>query len=168
MSELEPFRMFLIELLTEARETATRATNNTVRAALESNVSLLERIAMFISKSKQLGEIDMEKAKSEIKVLDQGTIEELGRARRESPVTSKIIDLANDLKPGRYVQVDPKGIEPTHFSTRVYNLRAQGAIPHDVKPKNNVNGTDGLFLVKLTKEQMSAEPKRRAKATNGN
>jgi hypothetical protein len=36
-----------------------------------------------------------------------------------------------------------------------------GLVPMDVKPKSNVNGTDGLFLVKLTKEQMSAEPKKR-------
>lgn len=166
MSDLEPFRQFLIDLLTEARETATRATNSSVRAVLESNVALLERIAMFISKSIKEGEINMEKARSEIKVLDEGIIEEMGRAHRESPVTSKIIEMAKELKQGRYKEVDPKGIDPTHFSTRVYNLRQQGVIPADVKPKNNVNGKQGLFLVRLTKEQMSAEPKRRGKVTS--
>jgi hypothetical protein len=115
---------------------------------------------VWLSNSIKQGELNMEKARSEIKVLDEGIIEEIGRARRESPITSKLIEHAEKLKQGRYIELDPKLIEPSHFSTRVYNLRADGSIPMDVKPKTNVNGKQGLFLVRLTKEQMSAEPTR--------
>lgn len=164
MSDLEKLRPFLIDLLKEAREYGKKATTNTVRASLDSKAMLLETIIVFITKSIQEGTLDMEKAKSQIKVLDEGTFEEVGRARRESPITSKIIQIAEELKPRSYKELDPSLIEPSHFTTRVYNLRAQGAIPQDVKPKNQivVDGKvkKGLFLVRLTKEQMSAEPKR--------
>jgi hypothetical protein len=161
MIELEPFKQYLITLLTEAREISKKANTNTVKAVIDGNIRLLEQITMFISKSIKEGEINMETAKSSIKVLDEGIIEAFGRARRESPITGKIIEMAKELKPGRYKQIDPNEIDPAHFTTRVYNLRSMGLVPMDVKPKSNVNGTDGLFLVKLTKEQMSAEPKKR-------
>lgn len=160
MEELSDFKVFLIGLLTEARELDKKA-KGTAHTAIDANIRLLERIVMFISNSIKEGAINMETAKSQIKILDEGIIEEIGRARRESPITSTLIEKAQELKPGRYVEIDPKHIDPSHFTTRVYNLRSLGDIPQDVKPKSNINGKQGLFLVKLTKEQMSAEPKKR-------
>lgn len=167
MNELEPFRQFLVSLLTETRETATKTNNTTVKAVLHSNVALLEQITMFISKSIKEGVIDMDKAKSEIKVLDEGVVEELGRSSREKgAVTLRVIELANELKPKGYVKIDPRGIERKSLEQKIYNLRGKH-IPEDVFPRKKVNGEEGLFLVKLTKEQMNALPKR-TKKVNGN
>lgn len=163
MSNLKQFKDFLISLLTEARELSKQARSKQVQMVLGSNVALLERIAMFISKSIKEGAIDMDKAKVQIKVVSQGLIEEMGRTRKAGEVTTKIIELATELKPGRFVEVSPDGIEGAQFATRVYNLRQDGLLPKDIKPKSNVNGKAGLFLVRLTKEQMTAEPKRRGR-----
>lgn len=162
LNELELLRQFLIDLLTEARE-RDRMASGAAHTAIDANIRLLERMVAWLSNSIKQGVMDMEKAKSEIKVLDEGVIEELGRARQASPVTTKIIELATKLKQGRFIQVDPEGIEPSHFVARTWSLKAQGTIPSDVKPKTRVNGKAGLFLVRLTKEQMSAEPKRKQK-----
>lgn len=159
MSELNEFRQFLLGLLTEARELDKSATGK-VRYILDAQIRLLERQIVFISKSIQEGTLDMEKAKAEIKVLDEGIVEKFGRASREKGQTTiKIIELANELKPGRYVKIDPRGMDRKSLEQKIYNLRGRN-IPMDVKPKRKVNGEEGLFLVKLTKEQMSAEPKR--------
>lgn len=160
MSDLEKLRPFLIDLLTEARELGKKATTNAVRASLDSKAMLLETLIVFISKSIKEGTLDMEKAKSEIKVADEGMIESLGRTPQANTIVAKIKELAKDLKPGQYKAIDTKGIEPGHFIQRVYNLRQSGVLTEDIKPKNFVNGKQGLFLVRLTKEQMSAEPKR--------
>lgn len=163
MIEMTEFKGFLIEALTEAREFSKRCNTVTSKAYINAKIENMEQILVFLSKSIKEGNIDMENAKSTIKVIDQGIIEEIGRARRESPITGKIIELANDLKAGRFVQIDPKEIDPAHFTTRVYNLRSMGLIPREVKPKSNINGENGLFLVRLTEKQMSAEPKKRSK-----
>lgn len=163
MNELEKFKDFLIEKLTEAREFSKKCITPTSKAYINAKIELLEIQIIFLSKSLKEGTLDMEKAKSMIKVLDEGIIEEIGRARRESPITGTIIELAKELKPGRFKRIDPKEIDPAHFTTRVYNLRSQGLIPMDVKPKSNINGENGLFLVRLTEKQMSAEPKKRSK-----
>lgn len=162
MNELQAFKEFLLGLLTEARELDKRA-KGTAHVAIEANIRLLERMAMFVANSIKVGTLDMDKAKAEIKVVDEGTIESLGRARSESPITIKIKEIAAKLKPGAYRKLDADGIDYTDFSTRVYNLRADDKLPQEVKPKNLVNGEKGIFLVKLTKEQMSAEPKRSPK-----
>ncbi len=165
---MEEFKEYLLKLLTEAREFSKRCNTSTSRAYINAKIEILELMAVFIAQSIQKGTIDMEKARSDIKVLDEGVVNELGRAKRESVINSKLIELANELKPGRFKQIDHKLIEGSHFATRVYNLRAAGDIPDDVKPKTNVNGETGLFLVKLTKEQMSAEPKRNRTKVSAN
>ncbi len=171
MDKWEEYRQYLIELLTEARTFGKRCTTQISKAYINAKIEALEMMLVFISKSIKEGEINMEKARSEVKIIDEGTFESVARARKESPVTSKIIRYAKELKPSGYKKVDPELIDPVHFHTRVHNLKASGAIPEDVKPKNVliIDGQEvrGLFLVKLNKEQMRAEPvrNRRNKAT---
>lgn len=172
MNGLEEFRQFLVSLLTEARELSSKATSNSVRAALDGQVRLLERLTVFISNSIKEGTLDMDKAKADIKVIDQGIMEDIGRSAREkSPVTIKLVEVANSLRPNGYSEFDPKHIDRLAFEQKIYNLRGltkqgkPGGIPEDIFPKKRikVNGEwkEGLFLVKLSKQQMSAEPKRR-------
>lgn len=163
---IESFRLFLLGLLTEAKEFDKKASTPTVKAVIDANRRLLERMIVFISNSIKEGVMDMEKAKSEIKVLDEGVIEEIGRAKREAPVQNRIVELASKLKPGRYIKVDPEGIDPGNFTTKVHNLRGK-LIPLDVKPKRNINGESGLFLVRLTEKQMALEPAPRVRKKNG-
>ena len=163
MKELEELRKFLIGLLTEARETAKQARSEQVRMILGSNVALLERITVFISNSIKDGTMDMDKAKMEIKVVATGVVEELGQVRKQGEFTTKIKEIADSLKPGMHVKLDSRGIDWGAFNTRIHNLRAANVIPEEVKPKRSVNGEEGIFLVKLTKQQMSAEPKRRTR-----
>lgn len=164
MTGLERIKDFFIILLTEAREKDKRA-KGTAHVAIDANIRLLERIVVFLSNSIKEGTLDMEKAKNEIKVLDEGVIKEIGRGKRENAVTFKIIELASELKAGCFKQIDPKLINPVYFSTRVYSLRAEGRVGEDIKPKSNVNGEKGIFLVRLTEKQMALEPKRWAKVT---
>jgi len=163
MNDLLPFKDFLIGLLTETRELANRTKNNRTRALLDVQIQLLARITTFVVNSIKEGTLDMEKAKMEIKVVSTGMVEELGTPRKTGEFTTKIKEIADQLKPGAYHRLDAKGIEWGSFNTRIHNLRAVGAIPQEVKPKRMVNGEEGIFLVKLTKQQMSAEPKRRSK-----
>lgn len=171
MKELEQLKDFLISLLTEARELDKRVTGKG-KIVLDARIRLLETITAFIIKSLQTGELDMEKAKIDIKIVEQGEIEELGRRRTPGPIVAKILELAEKVKEGKYIKVDPEGIEPKAFIQRVQNLRAAGRLPANVKPKAWVNGEFGVFLVKLTKDQMAEEPtreKRRQKVgANGN
>lgn len=163
MNQLEEFKQFLLSLLTEARELDKKATNKHVKASIQAQMTLLARQVQFIDTSIKDGTLDMDKAKMEIKVVSTGMVEELGTPRKTGEFTTKIKEIADQLKPGAYHRLDAKGIEWGSFNTRIHNLRAMGAIPTEVKPKRMVNGEEGIFLVKLTKQQMSAEPKRRTK-----
>lgn len=161
----------LLEALASARIAEKGIGRHPVaNAHIQAKIQALELLVVVIDKLEK-GDMPMDKVKSVIKVIDSGIIETLGRNRNASPVTSKILELVEELKQeakkqpneGHYRRLDAESIEPSHFTTRVYNLRATGDIPNDIKPKMNVNGKQGLFLVRLTKEQMSMEPKRRTK-----
>jgi hypothetical protein len=172
MEELNQFKDFLIDLLTTAREDDKKAKGR-AKTWIEANMWLLGREIMFLNDTIKKGELDMDKAKAEIKVLDEGTFEAIGRSSREkSPLTVQIIEIANKLKARGYAEIDPRGIEPSKVMQKVYNLSGK-SIPTDVLPTKKiiVDGEikEGLFLIKLTKEQMQARPKRtRTTKTNGN
>ncbi len=166
---MDEFKQFLIGLLTEARELRNKTTSKQVQTVLDSNVRLLERITMFISNTiKQGGHIDMDKAKSEIKVLAEGTFDGLaGKARQKAPLTVAIIDIANSLEePGDYKQLDPASVDWSKVSGKAYSMRGK-LIPEDVFPTTRIISKgkvrEGLFLIRLTKEQMQARPKRTRK-----
>lgn len=165
MEKLEEFKQFLLGLLPEARELDKRASTNVARAFSNGQLRILEVIAVFVINSIKQGEIDMEKAKSEIKVLSQGVIKEIGRKKQDNPVNDKLIELAKTTKLGGFQQIDPELISPSKFETTVFNLRRLGHLEENVKPKRNVNGVNGLFLVRLTEAQMENEPKKRQQRT---
>lgn len=158
---IESLRLLFISLLTESRD-KSKALPEKSRTYFNGQQDILEIALRHITEAKQRGVLDMDKMRSQVKVISEGTLEDLMQIpQRGGVIEPQIKEEADRLKEGKYKEIDPEGITWEHFSGRVYNMVKRGLIPEQVKPaKRVIEGKTKFFLVKYTREQFNALPKR--------
>lgn len=164
---LNNFKATLLQMLSECKSDANRVSPKpVVQAIYNTKIELLERLVIFTSNAIKEGVVDMEKIKAEIKVIGEVDIEDVkGGSRANSPVTSKIIEIAEKLQEGKGAIIDAGGIEWGHFSTRVHTMRNEGRVAANIYPGTK----DGQFYIfKYTPEQMKKYPQKRKPKASSN
>lgn len=159
----------LVGLLEEARARRKEVGENPYSSA---EIKVLETIVVFLVRAIEKGEANMGKLKSDIKVLAEGSLDDLLENRKGGVIGPKIKELADTLKPGCYKAVDPQGIGWSHFSGRVYEMLGEDKLDKMIRPMKKGKQ---FFLVKYTPEQMKtleekrwiAEEKRKSKLNGG-
>lgn len=150
---LKSFKDLVIGQLNDAKERAkTIGGHSVAQAIIDQKISVLESFVVLLHKQIQEG-FDMERMKSEIRVIGEVSIDDLMVSRRGGVIEPQILEVAKKAVPGKAYKIDPEGISYQHFDGRVRDMVHRGVLSKEFKPAKR--GKD-MFLCRLTKEQMKA------------
>ncbi len=140
----------LVDLLKEARERLKTVGENPYSNA---EIKILETLVIFMVRAIEKGDMDMQKLKTEIRVVSEGSLDELLSNRKGGKVTPQLIEVAKSLAPGKFKEIDSKGISYAFFSGLTHDLRIKGILDTEIRPMKK---GQSFFLVRFTPEQLKA------------
>lgn len=145
--ELQEIRQVFIDVKVEREQIYRRATHKTVKLVLDSEIRLLDTVLIFLGKLEKQGDTtmaDLKLALSENKIL----LEDIQHRRSSSELETEIKQLADNLKPGQAMSINPERIKYGHFATKIYQMKKAGKLGEEFAPMKR---GPQIFLARVKK-----------------
>lgn len=139
--ESAELKAILFKLKQEAMILLDRKLPPKVRSSLDNRVGVIDAMLIWISKSEQQGELNME-------TLKLGELTTWEPKRKEGSIDSLIIEESKALKKNRdAIKINVKTINWTTLQNRTYALRKDNKIKENVVPRKDENGIPHLVYL---------------------
>jgi len=130
--ESAELRKVYLEALKAAKDRLKTVGENALAVArLDSQITVLETLLLWVTDAEKREIVDMEKVTRNL-VAQVVKLTDVTPRARQSEIEDSILETPRRLQKGDAALIDPNTIKFGHFSSKVYALKKKGTLPPDI------------------------------------